>query len=125
MSKRLAGRAGYPKDEPFRPTFHKNRLNEPIMVKKPSKIFVCSMGELWGPWVRPTWRYLTLEAIEKASWHTFLNLTKNPEGINDYQYKSANFIRHLPDNMWVGVSVDAGSIFGGVRHYQVVEQRGC
>lgn len=35
----------------FVPTFHKNRLDEPLKRKKPTKIFVSSMGDLFGEWV--------------------------------------------------------------------------
>ena len=101
-----------PKDFPFEPTFHPERLDAPSKLTKPSKIFVCSMGEMWGPWVPYHWRYDILAAIEAAPQHTFLNLTKYPEGINDYQYNSANYIKHLPDNMWVGVSVDTTEAVG-------------
>jgi protein gp37 len=44
MAARLAGRFGYPADEPFRPgTLHSDKLTEPLNVKKPQRIFVCSM----------------------------------------------------------------------------------
>ena len=106
LCKRFAKPWGLDPDDPFAPGFYPERLDAPSKLKKPSKIFMMSMGELWGPWVPHSWQYRVLEAVEKAYWHTFLNLTKNPEGIHKWQYKSTNYIRHLPDNLWVGVSVD-------------------
>ena len=50
---RLKGRFGY--DNGFEPTFHQNRLLEPQNVKKPSMIFTCSMGDLFGEWVPRQW----------------------------------------------------------------------
>lgn len=47
MAKRLAGRCGYPKENPFAVTLHPDRLEEPLHWKKPSRIFVCSMGDLF------------------------------------------------------------------------------
>ena len=41
FAKRLAGRFGYPADEPFRVTLHPERLNEPLRWKKPQRVFVC------------------------------------------------------------------------------------
>jgi protein gp37 len=38
MSKRLAGRCGYPADDPFRVTFHPERFEEPSRWKKPRRI---------------------------------------------------------------------------------------
>lgn len=106
LCKRFAKQWGRDPKDPFKPIFYPERLTSPIKENKPSKIFVCSMGELWGKWVPHSWQYLTLEAIKAAHWHTFLNLTKSPEGICWYQYEASNYIRHLPDNLWVGVSVD-------------------
>jgi len=47
MARRLAGRCGYPNNEPFRITLHSDRLNEPLKWKKPRRVFVCSMGDLF------------------------------------------------------------------------------
>ncbi len=54
---RLRGRCGYPQDNPFTPTFHPNRFDEPLSVKKPSRIFVCSMGDLFGEWMFSQYEY--------------------------------------------------------------------
>ena len=47
MSKRLAGRCGYPKENPFAVTLHPDKLDQPLKWKKPRMIFVCSMGDLF------------------------------------------------------------------------------
>ena len=49
MSKRLAGRCGYPFENPFKVTLHPDKLEQPLRWKKPRKIFVCSMGDLFHP----------------------------------------------------------------------------
>lgn len=97
MAQRLAGRAGYPADEPFRPTFHADRLDEPSKAKKPSRIFVVSMGDLWGEWVPDVWINDTLCACILK--HTYFFLTKNP----------ARCVRWGPglcqkNNFWFGAS---------------------
>lgn len=86
------------RDGHFSPTFHKGRLDEPQKVKKPSKIFLCSMGELCGPWVPWEWQKAVIEAMEKSPWHTFQALTKFPE-------EAAN-IASWPENVWLGATVD-------------------
>ena len=43
MSNRLKGRYGYPKDEPFRVTFHPDRLNQPLKWKKSRLIFISAV----------------------------------------------------------------------------------
>jgi len=100
MATRLKGRAGYPKDDPFRPTFHEDRLLEPLKVKKPSKIFTVSMGEFFDPKAPDLWRDLIFRVILEAEQHTFQILTKRPELIPfELEYE-------IPSNVWIGTSID-------------------
>jgi protein gp37 len=85
-------------DDPFQPTFFPGRLFEPAKVKKPSRIFVCSMGDLFGDWVPANWIASVLGEIENvAPWHTYIFLTKNPR-----RYAAFN---PWPPNCWLGVTV--------------------
>lgn len=87
----------------FKPTFHKYRLDEPQKWKKPKTIFVCSMADLFGEWVPDEWIKQVFEACEKAWWHRYIFLTKNPKRyfalINDGILK-----KH--DNWWLGSTID-------------------
>jgi len=96
-ARRIATR--FPKNFPkgFKPTFWPERLNEPWQLKKPSKIFVCSMSDLFAPWTPKEWRDAVLKSIiECPIKHTFQLLTKNPERIEPIKF---------PDNVWVGTTV--------------------
>ena len=64
----------------FSPTLHRYRLDEPLRIKKPQNIFVCSMADLFGEWVPDEWIKAVFEACAKAPWHRYLFLTKNPKG---------------------------------------------
>lgn len=68
----------------FQPTFHRYRLDEPKRKTKPAKIFVSSMGDLFGDWVPDEWISEVMKAIALAPWHRYLFLTKNPERYFDY-----------------------------------------
>jgi protein gp37 len=68
----------------FAPTFHKYRLNEPQKIKKPAKIFVCSMADLFGDWIPDEWINEVMKAIVKAPHHTYMFLTKNPNRYFEY-----------------------------------------
>lgn len=100
MAQRLKGRYGYPEKEPFRPTFHGDKLLQPLQVKKPSRIFTGSMGDMWDRAVPQLWRDLVYQVMFKAEQHTFMVLTKQPHlvRLNDEEY--------VPPNLWVGVSQD-------------------
>lgn len=100
MAYRLKGRYGYPDDYPFKPTFHPDRLLEPLKVKKPSKIFTCSMGDMFDKEVSELWRDLVLRIMFEAEQHTFLVLTKQAHRVN---FNDEEFV---PTNLWMGVSQD-------------------
>jgi protein gp37 len=102
MSKRLAGRCGYPSEDPFKVTLHPDKLDQPLRWKKPRMIFVCSMGDLFHkdvPFdqisqvfdVMCSWRWPTKEAecsgdasLLEDPGHTFMVLTKRPERIPEW-----------------------------------------
>jgi protein gp37 len=96
MAYRLRGRFGYPKDYPFKPTFHPDKLQEPYRLRKPKKIFTVSMGDFFDREVKPQWRDKIIEVIMDNPQHTFQILTKQPQNI---KYTT------LPKNVWMGVSV--------------------
>lgn len=86
----------------FDPTFHKYRLPEPKGWKKPQKIFVCSMADLFGEWVPDEWIDEVFEACEAAPQHKYLFLTKNPA-----RYVELYIAGKLPmqENMWYGTTL--------------------
>lgn len=82
--KRLRGRYGYPAAEPFRVTLHPERLTEPLRWRKPSRVFVCSMGDLFHEDVPDEFIDKVMSVIAYAYWHTFVILTKRPERMAEY-----------------------------------------
>ena len=82
----------------FAPTFHKYRLHEPLRLKKPRNIFVCSMADLFGGWVPNEWIRAVFDACSAAPQHRYLFLTKNPDGLRGLS------VTNLP-NVWIGVTV--------------------
>ncbi len=112
MAQRLKGRFGYPEDEPFRVTFHIDKLDQPHRWKKPRQIFVCSMGDLFHESVKGDWMWRILDsAFDSPSYHRhiFLFLTKHPkkmaEEMNNWMRNNA--LSSLPKRWWLGVSVES------------------
>jgi len=102
MARRLKGRFGYPADDPFRPTFHPERLQEINWKrnKTPSRIFLNSMSDWLGEGVDLDWIRQIIEAVSQNEDDIFLVLTKRPERILEMLHCIA-----LPENLWWGVSV--------------------
>ena len=98
---RLKGRFGY--ENGFKPTLHADRLQEPYKLKKPSKIFVSSMGDIFGNWVPQHWFSAVMKVVIDNPRHTFQFLTKYPQYIG--AFLEGEGIKQIPSNIWVGVSV--------------------
>lgn len=63
----------------FDPTFYRERLTEPQHKRKPQRIFVCSMADMFGPWVPNKWIKDIFNACKAAPQHKYMFLTKFPE----------------------------------------------
>lgn len=82
---RLRGRHGYDKDDPFGVKFWgEPRLSQPLHWRKPSRIFVVSMGDLFHEDLflrEPTpfeYRNEIFDVMMEASHHQYMILTKRP-----------------------------------------------
>ena len=83
----------------FEPIMHKYRLPMPAQKKKPAKIFVVSMGDLFGSWIPDSWIEEVFRACDAAPWHTYMFLTKNPRRYVELAEKG---ILRTGDNFWYG-----------------------
>jgi protein gp37 len=109
MSKRLAGRFGYPKDDPFRVTFRPLKVYQPMDWKKPRTIFVCSMGDLFHKKVDIGWIRGMVEVMLAADQHIYQVLTKRPQRMKeclDWLFDGRLLPAKLPDHIWLGVTAE-------------------
>ncbi len=95
--------------------FHEDRLDQPLRWKKPRRIFVCSMGDLFhedvkGGHLKEIWFTMML-----AKQHTFMVLTKRPENIRAKLSATAAKLNSgdpfacktmWPPNLWFGVTAE-------------------
>jgi protein gp37 len=87
-----------------RVNFDKTVLAAPLAWKKPQRIFVNSMSDLFQDkadeaFIRQVWR-----VMERANWHSFQVLTKRPERMLEILSKPE--FPTLP-NVWLGTSVES------------------
>ena len=102
MSKRLAGRCGYPKDEPFAVTVHLERLDELMTWRKPRRVFVCSMGDLFHEKVPNAFLDNVFTVMACRPQHTYLVLTKRPKRMADYITRHVSNYLDPYDLTWTG-----------------------
>lgn len=110
FAERWRGIPGHPYEQGFDLKLHPDRLELPLHWKKPRRIFVNSMSDLFHEKV-------SFEFIEKifcvmcnyyTSHHTFQVLTKRPEKMIQYFKAVTRYagLTELPRNIWLGVSVE-------------------
>ena len=127
MAKRLAGRFGYPRDEPFKVTLHPDRLDQPLRWQKPRGIFVCSMGDLFHDDVPNEFIRQVFFIMGHAITHRFMILTKRPERMKIWFTRYGRdggagdpyrmFPPALP-NVWLGVSVERPDYYDRIHALQ-------
>lgn len=91
----------------FYPTIYPHRLDEPRHRKKPSIIFLGSMGDLFDPAFPDEFRDRVFMTTLLARQHTFLLLTKQVENMHRYfsDPDRASAIFLVQPNLWLGVTV--------------------
>lgn len=98
----------------FTPTFHPNRLDIPLQWRKPRRIFVCSMSDLFHPAFTDEQINLVINVMWlQAPQHTYMVLTKRPERMRDiilehWSPKRMVCGRMLQPlrNLWLGVTAE-------------------
>jgi protein gp37 len=83
-----------------------HKLDEPLHWKKPRRVFVDSMSDLFHEDVPDEFIWDVLDIIEEASWHTFIVLTKRPERMYDVLSHPDLVCEGMYPNLWLGVSVE-------------------
>lgn len=89
--------------------FHGERLESPGSIKKPSKIFVCDMSDLFHEEVDFNYIREIFQIIRTYDHHTYQILTKRIERVIEYQnWWNENYVvPHIwPDNVWLGTSCE-------------------
>lgn len=89
-------------------------LDQPLRWKKPRRIFVNSMSDLFHENVSFVFIEKVFDVMEEANWHTFQVLTKRPKRMLEFMTwylnrnsdESVGYRHDPPKNVWLGVSVE-------------------
>ena len=103
MAKRLAGRFGYPADDPFAVTLHPDKLYVPYHWQKPRTVFVCSMGDLFHEVVPGRYIERVFDVTAQTPRHTYLILTRRPDRAFEWCCNTGRMPR---PNIWLGVTAE-------------------
>ena len=83
-------------------TTHSRTLDLPLKWKKPRKIFVNSMSDLFHESMPLDFLKRCFDVMVEANWHVFQILTKRPQRLQSF----AQAYGRLPDHVWIGTSVE-------------------
>ena len=104
FSERFRGTPGHYFENGFDLTLRPDKLHDPISWKKPRIIFVNSMSDLFHKEIPESFIDLVFDTMIFANHHTYQVLTKRPKRMAEYVSK--RFGKKLPNNIWLGVSVE-------------------
>lgn len=101
FAERFRGVPGHPYENGFDLQLRPERLELPLTWKRPRKIFVNSMSDLFHADVPDEYIQGVFDTMARADWHEFQVLTKRPD-------RAAALADRLPwpDNVWMGTSVE-------------------
>ena len=100
---------GYQKG-PDRITLLPERLYQPFAWKKPKRVFVCSMSDLFHRDVPDDFINTIMFVMRQTSWHTYQVLTKRPGRVAHWWKKLLSVyysIHNWPPNVWLGTSIES------------------
>jgi protein gp37 len=105
FSERFRGVLGHPFENGFDLTPRPERLNQPLRWRRPQRIFVNSMSDLFHKEVPRPFIDAVFDTMEAAHWHSFQVLTKRSPLMA--RYLSDRYGDGMaPTHIWLGVSVE-------------------
>jgi protein gp37 len=101
MAKRLQGMKQPRYANGFELTLHEDVLELPLSWRKPQRVFVNSMSDMFHKDVPERFIQNTFDVMRRAAWHQFQVLTKRSDRLLELSPAIA-----WPGNVWMGVSVE-------------------
>jgi len=87
---------------------HPERLDQPTRWRRPRRVFVNSMSDLFHELVPDSFVFEVFDRMAKADWHSFQVLTKRPERMASAlrAYYARRSARAPLPNVWLGTSIE-------------------
>ena len=107
LSKRLKAMGIRKYKNNFKFTQHNDEVDLPLHWKKPRKIFVNSMSDLFHEESTMEFVASCFYTMTKADWHVYQILTKRPVKMAKFSKLFYNYFGfQIPNHVWMGVSVE-------------------
>ncbi len=117
FAERFRGVPGHPFERGFDLTLRPERLEQPLRWRRPHRIFVNSMSDLFHKAIPRDFIDSVFDTMESANWHTYQVLTKRSSLMA--KYLRARYGEHVaPAHIWLGVSVEDATNAVRIKHLQ-------
>lgn len=117
IAERFRGTPGHPFENGFDLTLRPERLAQPLSWKRPRRVFVNSMSDLFHKDIPPAFIDCVFDTMESADWHVFQVLTKRSSLMRSY-LQNRYGEGAAPSHIWCGVSVEDHTATARIRHLQ-------
>lgn len=88
-------------------TLQPQDLELPLHWRKPRKIFVNSMSDLFHEQMPLDYLEKVFDVMRRADWHVYQILTKRPDRMLAYAQQYAIWHGEMPGHIWMGTSVES------------------
>ncbi len=116
-AERWRGIKGHPFEQGFDLRLRPERLCQPGLWRRPRRIFVNSMSDLFHKDIPSDFVGQVFDAMEHANHHTYQILTKRSTLMRDWvnrRYEGTGCC--CPDHIWLGVSIEDRAALGRMEH---------
>jgi protein gp37 len=101
FAERWRGLPGHPYEQGFDLRLWPERMELPLRWKRPRRIFVNSMSDLFHEDIPEEFIAEVFDTMVRADWHVFQILTKRPERLAELAPRLP-----WPENVWMGVTIE-------------------
>lgn len=115
MAERFRGVRGHPFEHGFDLTLRPHKLHEPLSWRRPRRVFVNSMSDLFHKEIPRDFVDQVFATMEQASWHVFQVLTKRSSLMRRY-INERYAERPAPAHIWLGVSIENRQALVRLKH---------
>lgn len=115
IAERFRSTSGHPFEHGFDLTLRPHKLQEPLSWKRPRRIFVNSMSDLFHKDIPRPFKDQVFNTMEAANWHVYQVLTKRSSLLRRYINERFGGSA-CPPHIWLGVSVEDRRALVRLRH---------